>query len=362
MSTSYCYSACRTVISVLSRTSRQTKDISHIFRGPAAPLTSLALSTSSRTLLAGCWDKAIWSWDVTSRAPRRKYLGHSDFVKAVVCVRAPWASATDVDSDVDDLLITGGADASIIVWRAATAEKLHVLKGHARGILSLQLSPEPMLSGVTGEVRAGIELYSAGSDPEMRRWSITSTGAHELVEGAIHIHETSINAIRFHVPADAVELQDVELWTASADKTAQCLTPSSSGRWESQTTLPHPDFVRDLVVVPNEGLVVTACRDENVRVWDAATGRCLHTFEGHYEEVTGLAAIGATGVVSVGIDGTIRRWSVTRADVLRAAEEAKKTEKQKREEEERSRQGGVQSLLTAEEEAELAALMEDDSD
>lgn len=362
MSRLFCNSACRTLVFVLNRTLRQTSDISHIFRGPAAPLTSLALSSSSRTLLAGCWDKAVWSWDVTSRVPRRKYLGHSDFVKAVVCVRAPWASATVVDSDADDLLITGGADASIIVWRAATAEKLHILKGHARGILSLQLSPDPMLSAVIGEVRSGIELYSAGSDPEIRRWSITSTSAQEQVEGAIHIHETSIDAIRFHVPMDAAELQDVELWTASADKTAQCLTPSSSGLWESQTTLLHPDFVRDVVIVPSEGLVVTACRDENVRVWDAGTGRCLHTFEGHYEEVTGLAVLGATRVVSVSIDGTIRRWRVTRADVLSAAEEAKKTEEQRREDEERTRQGGVESLLTAEEEAELAALMEDDSD
>jgi len=39
------------------------------------------------TVFAGCWDKDIWSWDRESRAARRKYKGHSDFVKAIICAR-----------------------------------------------------------------------------------------------------------------------------------------------------------------------------------------------------------------------------------------------------------------------------------
>jgi hypothetical protein len=39
------------------------------------------------TVFAGCWDKDIWSWDRESRAAGRKYKGHSDFVKAIICAR-----------------------------------------------------------------------------------------------------------------------------------------------------------------------------------------------------------------------------------------------------------------------------------
>ena len=38
-------------------------------------------------MFAGCWDKDIWSWDRESRAPGRKYKGHSDFVKVVICAK-----------------------------------------------------------------------------------------------------------------------------------------------------------------------------------------------------------------------------------------------------------------------------------
>jgi hypothetical protein len=38
--------------------------------------------------------------------------------------------------------------------------------------------------------------------------------------------------------------------------------------WKANLTLEHPDFVRDVVVYETGGWVVTACRDEEVRVWN----------------------------------------------------------------------------------------------
>lgn len=73
----------------------------------------------------------------------------------------------------------------------------------------------------------------------------------------------------------------------------------------------------------------------------------------------GLAIFGSKQdmVASVSIDGTIRKWSLKQADLLKAIE-AKKEENKKREkpivEQEKN------SLLTVEEERELAELMEDD--
>lgn len=36
-------------------------------------------------MFAGCWDKDIWSWDKESKLPGRRYKGHSDFVKTILC-------------------------------------------------------------------------------------------------------------------------------------------------------------------------------------------------------------------------------------------------------------------------------------
>lgn len=80
-----------------------------------------------------------------------------------------------------------------------------------------------------------------------------------------------------------------------------------------------------------------------------------HTFSGHFEEVTGLVLVGST-VVSVGIDATIRQWSLRPDELQLAVDLAKKSV----EEEEEKEAPNAESLLTAEEEAELAELMGDD--
>lgn len=65
--------------------------------------------------------------------------------------------------------------------------------------------------------------------------------------------------------------------------------------------------------------------------------------------------VGST-IVSVGIDATIRQWSLRPDELQKAVELAKKPTDQEKEEEEKP----AESMLTAEEEAELAELMEDD--
>jgi len=85
------------------------------------------------------------------------------------------------------------------------------------------------------------------------------------------------------------------------------------------------------------------------------TGTLHHTFSGHYEEVTGLLLVGQT-VVSVCIDATIRKWSLKPEDLRKAIAEAEEARKGIVEE---KREPTKPSLMTAEEERELADLMDD---
>ena len=195
-------------------------------------------------------------------------------------------------------------------------------------------------------------LLSASSDREIRRWYVSKESAHELsesIEKPILAHDTSVYKLCFDSEGD--------LWTASADKTAKHLVRSRN--WEADTVLQHPDFVRDVVVAEQAGLVATACRDEEVRVWDVASGDLVCTYSGHFEEVTGLALVnGGSTVISVSIDGTVRQWSLERKEMAQFLEELK------READGDAANGGRENaavgVLTAEEEAELAELMEDD--
>jgi len=125
--------------------------------------------------------------------------------------------------------------------------------------------------------------------------------------------------------------------------------------------LPHPDFVRDVVLDENDGWVITACRDEEVRIWQRGSGQLFHTFSGHYEEVTGLVLLPGRTVVSVSIDGTVRKWSVGGEDLRKAREAHNQTPLNPTLEEDELPETPKASALTEDEERELAELM-DESD
>ena len=308
-----------------------------------APLTSLAFSPNGQRMFSGCWDKNIYSTDFET-GQSQTFSGHGDFVK---CLLTTTISGRPI-------LLSGSADASIIVWDLNTGVQLHKLKGHVKAVLDLAIDPLSLPADYPTRQQADdFVLFSASSDREIRRWHISLARAGELqesVEAPLRPHETSVWALRFD--------SDGDLWTASADKTAKHLVRSRG--WEADAVLQHSDFVGDVLPFEDLGLVVTACRDEEVRVWDVVSGNCVCVYEGHFEEVTGLARVGRSSVVSVSIDSTVRRWSLERGDMIKFVEERERAARGEDDD------GGLgerraQPDLTAEEEDELAELM-DDSD
>lgn len=265
----------------------------------------------------------------------RKLVGHSDFIKTLLAASLAGKP----------ILISGSADANIIVWDPATGKQLHKLKGHSKALQHLTIDPESLQAD-------SFTLFSASSDREIRRWHISLESAHELSESLsdpIRPHETSIYALHWDSDGSG-------LWTASADFTAKYLVRDRN--WEADAVLQHPDFVRDVLPFEDLGLVVTACRDEEVRVWEIASGKCVCTYSGHYEEVTALVpAVGERGVVSVGIDGTVRQWSLDRGEMAKFVEEREQEMNGVVKDSSEEKKKG---MLTAEEEAELAELMDDE--
>lgn len=311
-----------------------------VFAQGVAPLPSLAICTDSQSVFAGCWDKNIYQIRLWDRRLVRTLQGHTDFVKCLLSTTLNGKS----------ILVSGGADATIIIWDVEFSKPLHKLKGHTKSLQALAIDPRSVYEG-TG-IDAGFVLFSASSDREIRRWHISYCGAREFSDSIakpILAHDTSVYSLCFDSEGD--------LWTASADKTAKHLVRTRD--WEADTVLPHPDFVRDVVVAERLGVVVTACRDEDVRVWDIASGDLVCAFSGHFEEVTALVLLGkGSRVASASIDGTIRSWGLTGQEIASYQEELKREADGLDGEE-----GDVpakQGVLTAEEEAELAELMDDD--
>ncbi|KAL5325860.1 hypothetical protein ACEPPN_006994 [Leptodophora sp. 'Broadleaf-Isolate-01'] len=328
----------------------ETRDTTIVYRGPSAPVTSVAVGGNGGAIVfGGCWDKDIWSWDRESGTPGRRFKGHSDFVKTITCVKTGGI----------DILISGGADKKILVWDTATGERLHTLRDKSDTMMALQdLAIDPEES-----TESEIILVSSSSDPHIRRWRISLTSAEQILDSepeteaqnntirsTILEHETSVYKLRFFG-----DEEDSDLWTASADGTAKCL--SRAKHWTTEETYKHGDYVRDVVVTGD--WVVTTGRDEDVKIWDRATGKLWHIYDGHYQEVTGLLLLGESKVASVSIDGTIRTWGLSKPDLEKAKKEAEERQIDEVKEEKVQPKTG---LLTAEEEAELAELMDSDAE
>ncbi|KAI0437222.1 WD40-repeat-containing domain protein [Xylaria telfairii] len=317
----------------------------HVFKGPSAPVTCVAVGgPGNHTVFAGSWDKDIWSWNRETRVPGRKYNGHTDFVKAIVCAKI----------GTKDYLISGGADKKIIVWDIESGSRIHTIQDQTVSMMAIQaLVIDPLESTPEAAV-----LVCASSDPNIRRWRITASAVEQLQETSSHEpnsvrptileHETTVYNLFFDT-----EGEDVDLWTASGDGTAKCLLRRKG--FTTDDTIKHGDHVRAVAVT--DQWVITAGRDEDVKVWDRASGKLYCALGGHYNEVTDLIILaGGNRVASVSIDGTVRTWLLHKNELDRINKE--KEEKANEVEKEAAAEPG-EGLMTAEEEAELAALMED---
>ncbi|KXH29658.1 WD domain-containing protein [Colletotrichum salicis] len=344
-------------------TTSQTRTTTAKYTGPSVPVTCLATGgPSNNTLFAGSWDKAIWSWDVATRRPGRKYDGHSDFVKALVCGRLGDKT----------ILISGGADKKIIVWDADAGRKLHVLQDPTTTMMSLQsLAIDPILSTADE-----IVLVSASSDPHIRRWRVSldsyaqlpfdqpagekaaAVGEEKLT---IQEHETSVYKVLFDITGD-----EVDLWTASADGTAKCLLREKA--FTSEDAFEHGDFVRAVALTGD--WVVTGGISQQIKVWDRTSGKLYALLDAHFDEITDFVVLrdpagrsSSDVLCSVGIDCTLRTWPLDRKGLDAAVEEirvASEIVDGQEAEGEKKKEDDKEPLMTAEEEAELAALMEDD--
>ncbi|KAJ9417061.1 transcriptional repressor [Fusarium oxysporum] len=309
------------------RINLETSETKTTYRGPKAPVTCLATG--------GSWDKDIWSWDIETAKPGRKFSGHTDFVKTIICATVSGKH----------ILISGGADKKIFVWDVESGKRLHTLQDPTTTMLAVQhLAIDPVLSDPTTVVFAsgGSDRTSDGGKSP---WTVTNS-CPNLSPTAPMLSDLPSRNTRPAMQTSGLpvltELQNA--WRVSRNFVAD-------------DTLTHGDYVRGVLVT--DQWVITAGRDENVKVWDRSSGKLYCTLVGHYEEVTDLVLLQDTDgtprrVCSVGIDGTVRTWPLGKSELDEVLVKIQEAAEPKKEEEEKD--GNV---LTAEEEAELAELMDD---
>ena len=256
---------------------------------------------------------------------------HEDYVNAVLVIPGDDATATRI--------VTASDDCTLRVFDLGSGVCLHVLEGHEDSVCALAA-----LSSRT--------VVSASGDTTLRIWDVESGECVRVLEG----HSDYVRTVRAEPPRARCESASGkrQKWACggggggggppAGDGAARrrdggvrwrrLLAESvedGDGRVRRRDGGPHvvgvgrhyaarrAHHLRRVPSEPQQTAVSAAheppaparppgSRDTTMRIWEPATGACLHVLEGHTKSVSSICVMGDGRLVSGSGDHTLRIW------------------------------------------------------
>ncbi|KAK9840975.1 hypothetical protein WJX81_003475 [Elliptochloris bilobata] len=252
-----------------------------VLAGHAGEVRSVVLTRRGRFVVSGSEDATARVWDLKAGALRQQ-RAHAGRAHGIV-VSADGATAASFGDD--------GA----LVWDAANATCLGALEGHAAGVR-------------WAAAVAGRRLVTASADRTVMTWALPSGVCEATLPG-----QQGVRVKSFAVAADGrtavVVLFDssVAIWDLAAGQQRAVL----QRRGERDAAAGHTGGVNAALLTADGARVLTLSKDCTARVWDAATGACLHVLIGHSDGVV-AAALSADGrsALTIAYDRSARVWDM----------------------------------------------------
>ncbi|KAL5362457.1 WD40-repeat-containing domain protein [Aspergillus floccosus] len=229
---------------------------------------------SGKWLVSGSRDTTIRVWDLeTQRLWRPPLVGHA---RSVLCLQFD-------ASPEEDLIISGGSDMNVIMWRFSTGEKIHEIKrAHNDSVLNLKYDKR--------------YLVTSSKDKLIKIWNRATLTPADKDYPQVH-------------RAPGVEYPS---YIVDTSKIPSPVLEAGIARGHLQTLAPytllmalagHGTAVN--AVQMDEDEIVSASGDRLIKVWNLHNGTCKKTLLGHEK---GIACIQFDGrrIISGSNDNTIR--------------------------------------------------------
>ncbi|EFQ31727.1 WD domain-containing protein [Colletotrichum graminicola M1.001] len=264
--------------------------------GHASGVSSVVFCSNSMQLVSGSWDRTVKVWDIATGQCIQTLLGHTNEVYSVA-----------LSSDSKYL---ASADKTIKIWDLATSQRLQTHKHHISAFASVTFSGD------------NTQLVSTSDDGTVQIWDSTGWYFGSL-KG--HTKATTLGSLLGNNTkvASYSDGSSAKIWDKA---TGRCLKTLEGhrGRVTSisitgrclQTRKDQRDR-RPSYSSVDSILLASASVDKTIKVWDIATGQCLHTLHGH-KKYSGAVAFSSDGtqLASISRDGTARIWDVATGKCL----------------------------------------------
>ena len=223
--------------------------------GPGIGCNSVAISHDQNSLVMGCTHNSAWVWDL--RSGKQKFrLRQSGLVHDVAF------------SPDDKTIATASFDKTVVLWDAKTGRSLHTMQ-HTDSVYSVAFSSDGKL------------LSTGGRDFAVRIWNAKTGKKQSEFTG----QSGTLNTVCFS--------PDVRLLASSGYGGLTII-------WKTNPTVdtvplcgaPPPDNPSSYVFSNNGKWLATADTRGWVIVWDAATGRMVHTFNKFTSNACRLVSFG----------------------------------------------------------------------
>lgn len=259
-------------------------EVGKVLEGHSGAVLSAAVTRRGRFAVTCSDDGSVRVWDFSASSTHTPKW-HEGRIRALTAR--------------DGLLVaTAGDDCLARLWNSPLGEYRGLLKGHAVPIRWAQFSQD------------GTRLVTASPDRQVCVWDcVTMKLLHQLP-----VFKGS-RMKSFAVSGDAsigvICLFDstVTLWDLAKGEPTVYLQ-----KWgERDEALGHTSAVNEVLMTSDGTTVVTLSKDYTARIWDAATGTCLHVLRGHTDTISGgcISDGNRNGVVvTYSFDSTVRLWSL----------------------------------------------------
>jgi len=244
---------------------------------------SIVFSNDGRLALSAGGDKLVKVWDMLTGGCI-KTLSHSDQVHSVA-----------LSSDGKTAL-TGSFDKTLKLWDISSGTCLKTLEGHTNRVYSVAISGD------------GTVALSGSNDNTVRLWDIPSGKCLKVFKD----HSDNVECVAISpdgtTGASGSRDRTIRLWNLKKQKCIKVLKG-------------HTSTVRTLFIDSYGKWLISGCsndtelpgheRDNTIRFWNIAGGKCVKTIEGNAKRVYSVAmSRDGRRLASGGMDSSINVWNL----------------------------------------------------